>query len=332
MTPYFFLIALLAVSVPVAFAVFYDDITAADIINQVYEVPDDIQAAQLEDIITSASEAGTMLASSSEHGLIDNISRTNTMLASSSQYSLIDDISDTHTLLLDSSTGSVTGIVYEDANGNDVQDADEEGIEGYRMLAIDYSTLNVMETYTAADGTYSFNIAPSATTLIQTWYYPPGTTVAESDSWYRYLTPKAGQTATFDVGFYPVPPEDRVTLNITAYGDDSLNGVMDAGESPIGDIGGLYVRTYTIGPVANLVTDGAGMATVTDLVPSDFAVLVYQDPDKPVDALAEAGYVWANTSYIRDDGVTIDYPTLPVAVNPAPGSIHTMLLGLSPTS
>ena len=224
---------------------------------------------------------------------------------------------------------AINGIVYTDTNGNGVQDAGEAGIPDYRMLAIDYSTGQSRDAYTAADGTYTFeDITPApATTLVQTWYYPLGTTINPA-SWYKYVSPEAGQTVTFDVGFYPVPPEEQVTLEILAYGDDNFNGMMDPGEQGIEIPENIfYVYTYTTGPVAYPATDGAGMATV-NLVPSDFALLVFADQ------LAESGYVWASTSYERDDPTTSKQydPAHPVAVSPEPGSTHTMVIGLVPAS
>ena len=53
------------------------------------------------------------------------------------------------------------------------------------------------------------------------------------------------------------------------------------------------------------------------LVPSDFALLVF------VDRLAESGYVWASTSYERNDGITDYDPALPVAVSLELG-VHTL--------
>ena len=222
---------------------------------------------------------------------------------------------------------TVSGTVFSDTNGNGMKDADEQGIEGHRMLAIDYATLQIMETHTGDDGSYRFTgILPTpATTLVQTDYYPQGHTLS-TDDWHMYITPDAGSTTTFDVGFYEVPSADYVTLDITVYGDENQNGHMDPGESPIEGVRGLYVYTYTIGQVAAPTPGSAGNAMVDDLVPADFALLVLESQ------LADNhGYVWTTTSYTRSDGVTEDYdPTVPRVVNPDPGSIHTMMVGLSP--
>ena len=165
-------------------------------------------------------------------------------------------------------------------------------------------------------------------TLIQTGFFPAGHTVVDPNaSWYTYASPASSGTITFDVGFYPVPADELVTLNITAFVDANANGTADPGEGVEG-LDDFYVYTYTIGPVAYPVPDGTGMAAVTDLVPADFALLVF------VDQLAEAGYIWSSTAYSRDDataGKAFD-AEIPVADDPEPGSTHTMRLGLVPTS
>ena len=224
-------------------------------------------------------------------------------------------------------TAFVTGTVFSDINGNGKQDVDEGGIEGYRMLAIDYDTAQVKEAYTTADGTYMFDIntAP-ATTLLQTWYYPQGHTVFDPKaSWFLYAHPMGGDVVEFNVGFHPVSPEEQVTLDVLAYRDDNFNGQMDSDEQGVEGLTQFYVHTYTIGPVALPPTDSAGAASVTDLVYADFALLVF------VDHLAESGYIWTSTNYERDDTDEYD-PTLPIAVSPQQGSTHNMRIGLVPLS
>ena len=108
----------------------------------------------------------------------------------------------TYTCEAESDQTSVTGTVFSDDNGNGVQDAGEQGIGGHRMLAIDYSTLEVRDTYTAADGTYALRIQPApAMTLVQTAAYPEG--FAPSTVWFIYIMPEEGTTTTFDIGFSP---------------------------------------------------------------------------------------------------------------------------------
>ena len=226
----------------------------------------------------------------------------------------------------------VTGTVFSDTNWNGVQDPGEDGIDNYRMLAIDYSDPNnIMDTYTDSNGAYSFAVTPGAITLVQAWYHPPGHVVFDQNSsWFKYTMPEENETIEFNVGFHPVTIEERVTLEIIVYDDINFNRVMDPGEPPVTDSSGLYVYTYTIGPVTGLIsTDSVGTATITDLVPADFAVLIYKDPNKEENDLLESGWQWAGTTYERSDLESYD-ETLPVSKAPEPGSRHTMKIGLWP--
>ena len=61
------------------------------------------------------------------------------------------------------------------------------------------------------------------------------------------------------------------------------------------------------------------------LVPADFALLA------DVDKFAQAGYVWASTTYERDGSTEYD-STQQVWVSPQPGPRHAMMLGMVPVS
>lgn len=223
---------------------------------------------------------------------------------------------------------TVRGTVFSDTDGDGIKDVGEDGIPEYTMHAIDASTGIIRTAATNSTGVYEFdNIAASPnTTLIQTGFFPSGHTVVDpASSWFRYVAPQTDSTVTFDVGFYPVPEDERVALEIRTYRDDSGNGREDSGEPGIEGLT-FIAYTYTIGPEAYPVTNAIGRASVTDLVPADFAVLVN------VEQLAESGYVWTATDYWRNDstaGKQYDR-TIPVADDPEPDSVHAMRLGLVP--
>lgn len=217
---------------------------------------------------------------------------------------------------------AVSGTVFSDTNGNGVQDAGEEGIAGHTMHAIDLVTGDAVSADTAGDGTYTFdNVRPAPdTTLVHAGFFPPGHTVTDAgSSWFSYVSPSRSHTETFDVGFYPVPADERVTLDLTIFLDGNRNGTRDAGEEGIGGLS-FTVRTYTTGP--ETVTTGAdGMVAKTDLVPADWAVT-----DLPWDYLVTA------YSYGRSDpteGKMYD-STLLLADEPEPGSVHIMVIGMVP--
>lgn len=73
-------------------------------------------------------------------------------------------------------------------------------------------------------------------------------------------------------------------------------------------------------------TDANGGFTA-QVLPADFGLFVNTV------YLADAGYIWATTSYIRDDGVTDGYDSqVPIIRNPGLGSTHTIMIGLAPAS
>ena len=222
---------------------------------------------------------------------------------------------------------SVTGRIFSDANSNGIMDEGEVGISGHEITAIDITTSHQSVVTTESDGVYTFNhVRPyPASTLIQTGMFPRGHTLDVGVPWFTYVQPQQGSTATFDVGFYPVPPKDLVTLEVIVYHDANQNGLIDVGESTIEGVKGLYVHTYSIGDVAFIVPDADGRATVDDLVPEDFALLAMESK-----LASEYGYAWVTTNYERDDGVTDFDSTVSVVENPAPGSTHTMLVGMMP--
>ena len=221
-------------------------------------------------------------------------------------------------------TPLVRGTVFSDADGDGIQDPGELGIEDYTMLAIDLADPeDIRSSTTDADGTYSFEVAPyPETTMIQTGFFPQGHTVIDVESsWFSYVAPQEGQTETFDVGFYPVPQHERTTLDLTIFLDENRNGIMDDGEGGVEGIS-FTVYTYTIGP-ETVTTDADGTVTKTDLVPADWAVT-----DLPEDYLVTA------YSYERSDGTEGKQydPNLLLADDPEPGSVHTMMIGFTPSS
>ena len=224
------------------------------------------------------------------------------------------------------SAASITGTIFSDTNKNGIRDTGEPGIKDYEMSAINIANPSeIITTTTNSDGMYELAVEPSATILVQAGYFPPNYTVSDvSTSWFKYVTLQVGKSETFDIGFLPVSPEEQVTLNLTVYLDENQNGVMDENERTISALDDFYIYTYTIGPVASPVLDEMGRATISDLVPSDFAVLAH------VDLLADAGYAWITTSYTLHGDMGMEYPlTAPVISAPELGSEYTMMVGLA---
>ena len=243
---------------------------------------------------------------------------------SSVTVTVVQDQTATVDFALERTTTTVRGAVFSDTDGDGVRDPGEAGIENYTMNAIDLLDGQVSTSNTAADGTYAFDIRPNSVTLVQAGFFPPGHTVADvRSSWFKYVEPAAGETATFDVGFYPVPEDKRVTLDLTVFLDGNRNGMMDAGEGGIGDVS-FTVYTYTIGP-ETVTTDADGTVTKTDLVPADWAVLLpLENGQMEVNGAQYLPTVYMHTT--PDGTVTSSL----VAEDPEPGAVHSIMIGFAP--
>ncbi len=213
-----------------------------------------------------------------------------------------------------SNYATVTGTVFVDADGDGTRGSGEAGMAGYTMYAIDALSGQSVTATTGPDGTYAFDsIAPAPRlTLVQTGYFPPGHTLS-TDAFYSYVTPERRAVETFDVGFYPVPQSERVSLSVTAYMDANANGIRDAGEAAFPGAQ-VQIYSYTINTIDAITTGDDGVATKTDLLPANWQAQAYPP----------AGYV-ATAPADPVTGVAGAY----TAVDPAPGSSVTMLIGLA---
>ena len=227
-----------------------------------------------------------------------------------------------------SNTATISGTVFDDLNGNGIQDDGEDGFGVYSMMAVtNMVTGDVQNTNTDENGMYSFTVRAGDPHLIQTTFFPTGITVSDpNSSWFmRNVTVEAGMDYDFDVGFHTVVEGEFTTLDLTIFLDANRNGMMDEDESGISGIR-LNTYTYTIG-AEDIITNAEGKVLKTDLVPADWAVQWghYGIP---------AGYGVTGLNYERSDstvGKMYASDTL-VVDDPEKNSTHTMTIGLVPTS
>ncbi|MFK7957536.1 MAG: beta strand repeat-containing protein [Lysobacterales bacterium] len=147
--------------------------------------------------------------------------------------------------------GTVSGVIYEDTNGNGVQDPGEPGIPGVEVIITD-STGGTQTVTTDGTGGYSANVPPGSTTLdINDSTLPPGSTQTDGTNVTTVTVPPGG-TATDIDGF--APPNGTVTGVI--YQDTNGNGMQDPGEPGIPDV--EVVITDSVGGTQTVTTDGSG--------------------------------------------------------------------------
>ena len=193
--------------------------------------------------------------------------------------------------------------VWEDVNGNGLQDAGEAGVENvtvklhYAGPDGDFGTPGdnqVFSTQTNSNGIYSFSSLAPGTYYLE-FIAPTGWKItlqdqgaddnADSDpgrttGMTSHITLISGQTdLSWDAGLYrPTSIGDFTWI------DSNANGVYDGGESPLPNVTlTLYDSSHNV--ITTTTSDGSGIYTFDDLLPGTYTV----------EATTPAGYV-ATTS------------------------------------
>ncbi|WP_432377511.1 SdrD B-like domain-containing protein [Duganella sp. P38] len=198
-------------------------------------------------------------------------------------------------------------LVWEDKNGNGLQDADEAGIAGVTVQLKDANGQIVATTSTDANGAYHFDVnggtysvaivAPAG--YLATTPRAGGNTGADSDidstGHTAPVTVALGETnTTIDAGLYKAASlGDRVWI------DSNRNGVQDAGEAGLAGVKVTLLDANGNIVGAPLVTDASGNYLFTNLPQGSYSV-VFDKTTLP------AGYVFTTANAGTDSGVDSD--------------------------
>jgi hypothetical protein len=190
----------------------------------------------------------------------------------------------------------VGDFVWEDKNGNGVQDNGEPGINGATVTLTGTdnqgNTVNLTTT-TTGNGMYMFGdlvpgeykitfTTPTNDNFVPTPADQGGDDAEDSDAGPMGMTPvftvESGDTIpTFDAGYYvPAKIGDTVWVDINA------NGIQEVGEPGIGNVVVNLTGTDGTGNAVNLTTttDASGMYMFGDLQPGTYTVtFVKPTPD-----------------------------------------------------
>ncbi|MBC6128291.1 hypothetical protein HCA00_05750 [Listeria booriae] len=198
-----------------------------------------------------------------------------------------------------SGEGSVSDVMFEDLNGNAVQDSNETtGIAGIKVeLYNDQGTLIGTAT-TGTDGRYTFSNVPDGTYYLhvdmstlptdEKLYTTQGINGSDGNS--SYFTISGGNAVTgYHFGFYP----EQGAIQSFVYNDANGNGQKDSGEA---GISGVHVALYneTGTKVADATTDSSGAYSFNAIKPGKY----YAKADIP------ANYKYQSGTYFGSDGAT----------------------------
>ncbi|NNF56078.1 MAG: DUF11 domain-containing protein, partial [Acidimicrobiales bacterium] len=205
-------------------------------------------------------------------------------------------------------TATLGNFVWDDLDGDGVQDAGEPGVGGVVVELLNAAGTPVTSVVTAADGSYTLaGVFPGTYTMRFT--APAGTSFTTAD---------VGSDDAVDSDPVPVPATDLgVTSSFTVQSGDSItsidagllfgatigdfvfndldtDGIQDAGEPGVDGIGVQLLSGATV--VASTTTSGGGAYTFTNVVPGTYTVQVLL----PVDATPTTVDVGANDAVDSD--------------------------------
>ena len=194
----------------------------------------------------------------------------------------------------DQALGTVAGSVFDDLNGNGIQDVGEPGIVGVTVKLVDSSTgAVVMTTTTTASGTYLFSgVTAGSYDIVET---DPAGYVSTTLNTVPVSLP-AGGAASAQFG------DQRLgTVSGITFSDLNGNGTQDPGEPGIAGVTVKLINPATGAVVATTTTGATGLYTFTNVTPGSYTVqetdpagVVSTTPNTVSVSLASGGAATAN--------------------------------------
>ncbi len=171
----------------------------------------------------------------------------------------------------DQQVGSVSGVVFNDLNGNGVQDPGEAGVPGVQIQLVNVNTNQTTFGITATDGHYVFtSVPPGNYNVIET--VPNGFSPTTATTVGVSVPPNGAGHANFGV-------RQNGTISGVKFNDLSGNGTLDLGEPTLCCVTVVLTNTGTNQQfTTTTAADGtyvfgnlpAGTYSVTESVPSGF--------------------------------------------------------------
>jgi len=162
--------------------------------------------------------------------------------------------------------GSISGNVFNDLNGNGVQDAAEPGLSGVTVLRKDSTGTTTLEsTTTLAGGSYSFTGVDPGTYIIEVTT-PTGFTPSTVTT--RSVTIASGESNSANFGF-----QQTGSISGIVFEDLNADGIQQPSEHGIGAVGVTLTLTSSTGTViASTTSVGNGSYIFTSVIAGTYYV------------------------------------------------------------
>jgi len=160
--------------------------------------------------------------------------------------------------------GTISGVVYNDLNGDGVQQASEPGIGGVTVELKDSGGTVIATITTAGDGSYLFrNIAAGEYTMVET--APADYTSTFPADKQQPITLPSGGAASANFG-----NQAQGTISGVVFQDLNGNGLQDSGENGLGGV--KVILSDTLGGSTTAITAGDGSYLWTGIVSGSYTV------------------------------------------------------------
>ena len=214
-------------------------------------------------------------------------------------------------------TGTLTGHLYLDANGNGIQDSAEPDLPNIDVEVTDVlGTITVISTN--ANGNWSIEVpAGNAISDIdqQDTDFPLGAVQTEGTDPTTTFVSVGNTTFSEDDGFFAPDPNLVGNLQGHLYFDDNGNGTQDVGEPDMPEVDIEIIDVFGI--VSTIETDSNGDWSIEVPAGNTFSNIDNLDPDFPNGAIQTEGtdpsltFVVANANTLSDiDGFFVQDPNL----------------------
>jgi serine-aspartate repeat-containing protein C/D/E len=165
-------------------------------------------------------------------------------------------------------TGSITGMKFNDINGNGVLDSGEGGVAGVTIKIADAQGNPVASQATDANGNFSFaDLTPGTYQLTET--LPSGFVQTVPGGSGMITVPIAAGDSVTGILFGNQQLPTTGAISGTKFNDANGNGVMDAGEA---GIPGVTINLLTSVGTLTTVSDASGNFFFNDLSPGTYAL------------------------------------------------------------
>ena len=171
----------------------------------------------------------------------------------------------------DIAEGSVSGVVFNDTNGNGIQDPGEIGVAGVTVNLLDSAEQVLQSVVTTADGLYTFHHLASGTYLVEE-IYPSGYTGTTTNR----VTVTVGEVTVANRAVEAVTVANfgvlqQESVSGVVFNDTNGNGVQDAGEYGVGGVQITLVDSNGA-TVSTVNTAGDGTYGFYNVTPGNYAV------------------------------------------------------------